>query len=464
MRQTRRRIGLGWVAAGAFWAVAGLAADAGAVDSWIGRTGNVLVGASQQGGVETTADGGYVVYGTNEVPGIPVSTYNVILSKFDAQGTPVWATRYLEGQAKGIDRTNDGGFVVLAAATAGGTWLARLDASGSVLQEAYLDVSFEQVRVSGNFCYLTANVRPTGSLAGTAIAKVDLDTFALAWGKLVSHNAFDLNVENLDAAPNGGLYVNGWITTTTSGLDSYVVQVNADGTLRAFRALGGNGTRADKMRAVAATSDGLVLAGDGDSWTNTTDRYDVWVAKLLVNQTTNVWSISWQKAFGKSPAYDWSNAVSILTDGSVLVGAATRSFSPDQTYDFWALRLKATTGAVLWQKRYWTPELDEFRQLTATPDGGVLLAGDHEPFGASTTGTLLVKTDANGVVLAKDAAGVTIPCPMETVTTVTATTTTASLRNEFANAVVVDFAPTLSAVDPAVAPEAFNLYYDKMSN
>jgi hypothetical protein len=56
----------------------------------------------------------------------------------------------------------------------------------------------------------------------------------------------------------------------------------------------------------------------------------------------------------EGPSTDWCDSISVLQDNSIVVGATTRSWSPNGEYDLWGIRIKDKKNGpvVKWQKRY----------------------------------------------------------------------------------------------------------------
>ena len=148
------------------------------------------------------------------------------------------------------------------------------------------------------------------------------------------------------------------------------------------------GRSEDITRTLVATADGgTTIAGETLSFG--AGGYDAWVVKL-----DSVGDVRWQKTYGGSSA-DSASSIIATADGGYVVAGNTESFGAGDD-DAWVLRLDAA-GNVLWQKVYGGRRYDITLSLVATADGGYAVAGYTESFGDSTD-VWLLKLDAGGNV------------------------------------------------------------------
>ena len=100
--------------------------------------------------------------------------------------------------------------------------------------------------------------------------------------------------------------------------------------------------------------------------------------------------IRWQRRFGGDGENRLNGAASTSDGGCILVGA-TNSFGASE-YDAWFLKL-ASNGAVEWQKAIGTPSWDHADSVIQTGDGGYLVAGGQE------SGLWVARLDPSGNVV-----------------------------------------------------------------
>jgi hypothetical protein len=110
--------------------------------------------------------------------------------------------------------------------------------------------------------------------------------------------------------------------------------------------------------------------------------------------------VVWQNTYG-GPGYDWANAVHRTADGGAVVVGLTDSWGAGD-WDFWMFRLDEK-GSILWQKTYGGQSDDWSQSVERTSDGGTIVAGGTKSLGVGMRDFWVIKTDAKGEV-----AG---PCP-----------------------------------------------------
>jgi len=104
----------------------------------------------------------------------------------------------------------------------------------------------------------------------------------------------------------------------------------------------------------------------------------------------------WTKTYG-GPDYDEGHSVCETSDGSYIVAGYTKSFGAGKE-DVWLIKTDPD-GDTLWTKTYGGPEWDQAFSVQQTSDGGYIVAGGTESFGAGEADVWLIKTDADGDTL-----------------------------------------------------------------
>lgn len=148
---------------------------------------------------------------------------------------------------------------------------------------------------------------------------------------------------------------------------------------------GGDG--AEEMEGVWPTSDGgFLVAGSTDSYGNGSG--DAWLVKLDAGG-----AVEWQKTYG-GPDDEYALDVRQTPDGGYVVAGWTNSFGAGQA-DFWVFRLDAA-GEIRWQKTYGGPGIEQAWSVEPTSDGGYIVAGGTTSFGAGGADYWVLKLDADG--------------------------------------------------------------------
>ncbi len=195
-------------------------------------------------------------------------------------------------------------------------------------------------------------------------------------------------------------------------MDYWLLKLDAAGEPQWQRCFGG--TQDEEPYAMTQASDGgFVLVGsarsaDGDV-TSSSGSSDFWVVK--VDYTGN---LEWERTYGGSDEDEAWDVIPASNGGYIVVGHA-RSTDGDviaqHTYgEFWILKLDEQ-GAMQWQRTYGGTLWDEAHAVTATTDGGYVVAGLTQSDDGDISGShgnyesWVIKIDVNGDLLWQKALG-----------------------------------------------------------
>jgi hypothetical protein len=150
------------------------------------------------------------------------------------------------------------------------------------------------------------------------------------------------------------------------------------------------GPNNDHASSVQQTSDGgYIVAGRTNSFG--AGNYDV----LLVKTDANG-NVQWAKTYGGTSA-DFAYSVQQTSDGGYILTGYTESFGAGGR-DIFLIKTDAD-GNIQWAKTYGGTHWDEARSVQQTSDGGYIVAGYTRSFGPVWNGEFfLIKTDADGNV------------------------------------------------------------------
>ena len=192
--------------------------------------------------------------------------------------------------------------------------------------------------------------------------------------------------QSIQQTADGGYIVAGY-TGSFGDLyaDFWILKLDIDGLIEWEKTYGGSGE--DWATSIQQTSDGgYIAAGVTDSFDG---FYDVWILKLDTNG-----EIEWQKIYkaGTMDNIDISYSIQQTTDGGYIVVID----GPIGGYDAWILKL-FSTGDIEWQKGYEKTSWGGFHSIQQTTDGGYIVAGYGSPSYDSYDARIL-KLDATGAV------------------------------------------------------------------
>jgi len=150
---------------------------------------------------------------------------------------------------------------------------------------------------------------------------------------------------------------------------------------------GGEGI--DHGHSIQQTRDGgFVVAGYTNSFG--AGDYDFWVLKL-----TSAGQLEWSSTLGGKNR-DEAREVRQTADGGYIVIGHTESFGAGNS-DIWLLKLNGW-GRIQWQKTYGGPRADYGHSVYPTVDGGFIVAGETSSFGSGGVDAWIFKLDSKGAI------------------------------------------------------------------
>ena len=205
------------------------------------------------------------------------------------------------------------------------------------------------------------------------------------WQKTYSGAGVDYAF-SIQQTSDGGYIIAGFTYSFGAGYsDFWVLKLDSSGNITWQKTYGG--TSYDYAESIQQTSDGGYIVA-GRTYSFGAGYVDIWVLKL--DSSGNV---SWQKTYGGS-GYDEAYSIKQTSDGGYVVAGYTDSFGAGSD-DIWVLKLDSS-GSVIWQKTYGGPSDDEARSIQQTSDGGYIVAGHTHSFGAGSYDFWVLKLDSSG--------------------------------------------------------------------
>jgi PGF-CTERM protein len=225
----------------------------------------------------------------------------------------------------------------------------------------------------------------------------------MRWDKTFGLQGDDI-VHSLAHTSDGGYILAGslsydigepWHSDASS--DARLVKTDANGNMQWQRTIGGiGGNGFDKAYSVIQTSDGgYILAGSSRFLMYDDFNINVNVNVRLVK--TDADGIEqWNRTFGGEDIKEVT-LFRQASDGGYIIAGRKESYGAGSD-DFWLLKTDAQ-GTEQWNRTFGGDSSDWLYSFQQTFDGGYILCGDTHSFGNGSSDFWLLKTDNNGIEL-----------------------------------------------------------------
>jgi uncharacterized delta-60 repeat protein len=389
--------------------------------------------------VRQTTDGGYVVAGGKA--SLSTGYEDIFLIKTDANGNRIWAKTYVGiywDYASSVQQTSDGGYIVAGVTGSfGAGWddifLIKTDANGNVSwAKTYGGTDYDRaysVQQTSDGGYIVAGYTDSFGAGGWDIFLIKTDASGnISWAKTYGGTYSDRAYSVQQTSDGGYIVAGGTRSFGAGGWDIFLIKTDANGNISWAKTYGG--TYDDYAYSVQQTSDGgYIVAGYTISFG--AGNSDVFLIKTDANG-----NIIWAKTYGGIYT-DSATSVQQTSDGGYIAAGYTESFGAGNG-DFFLIKTDAN-GNISWAKTYGGTYDDYAYSVQQTSDGGYIVAGWTNSFGAGYFDIFLIKTDANGNIGSCSIVQNVNP----TVNTVSPTVTTPSPS-------VSSVSPTVNSISPTV--------------
>jgi len=349
--------------------------------------------------VRQTADSGYVIVGHTLSFG--TESTDVYLVRTDASGAALWTRTY--GGADNdygwsVRQTADGGYVIAGITFSfgrpdGQVYLIRTDSAGEaewsrVYGGSGSDHGCDVASTSdGGFIVVGKFGRATG---GDDVFLVRVDSIGdTLWTRTYGGDSSECGWAVQPTADGGYVVAGNTNSFGAGGWDAYLLRTDAGGDTLWTRTYGGAGL--DGAYSVQPTADGGYVV-TGETQSSGAGNRDVYLIKTDANGDP-----LWTKTYGGID-HDDGSSVQLTADGGYIIAGSTESYGAGDV-DVYLVKTDAD-GDSLWTRTYGGLDWEIGKSVQPTTDGGYVVAGHTESFGAGLIDVYLIKTDSVGVAVA----------------------------------------------------------------
>jgi len=205
------------------------------------------------------------------------------------------------------------------------------------------------------------------------------------WSKTFGGSSLDVGSSATQTSDGGFIVVGGTQSYGPGSCGVYLIKTDASGDEKWNKTFGGSSW--DEGSSVKQTSDGgFIIVGYTHSYG--AGYYDIYLIK-----TDAAGEEQWSRTLG-GPGYDFGSQIEHTSDGGFIVIGTTRSYGAG-CYDIYLIKTDAA-GEEQWSRTFGGPSDDDGKSVWETSDGGFIIVGETQSYGAGLFDVWLIKTDSNG--------------------------------------------------------------------
>jgi len=353
-------------------------------------------GIEQGRSIIQTTEGIYIIAGYTE--SYDAGGGDVYLLKIDAEGDTIWTRTYGGSQrdySTSLSQTIDRGFIIAGYTQSFGAgesdfYLVKTDPYGDTLwtqtyggSQTDLGLSIVQTADGG---YIFSGETESFGAGGIDVFLVKTDAVGdTIWTRTYGGSGDDRGYSIAQTSDGGYIIAGETEPLGADDSDIYLVKTDSAGDTLWTHTYGGSDY--DRGRSVAQTSDGgYIIVGRTVSFG--AGYEDVYLVKTDADGDT-----LWTRTYG-GDLWDCGNTIANTTDGGYIIAGYTYSFGIGEV-NIYLIKIN-NDGDTLWTRTYGGDGCQIARSVSQTTDGGYIIVGYTDSFGAGEYDIYLIKTDSLG--------------------------------------------------------------------
>jgi len=335
--------------------------------------------------VQQTTDSGFIALGGVSSDSGPGSIW---LVKIDADGDTLWSRFYAGGVAANmVEQTADGGYVMTgtdsySSQNGGDVYILKTDAGGDTLWTRTFggpkDDEGWSIQQTSDHGYIITALTWSFGAGNQKIWVIKTDSMGdTLWTRLFGGDSTSCG-DWAQQTADGDYFVAGWTCLYSSCPQVYLIKTNSVGDTLWTRTIGSQGYFVEGFSGQQVKDGGYIIVGGCED--TTTGNIDGYLARTDANGDT-----LWTRTFG-GPSYDAGYSVRQTADGGYVICGQTYSFGAGGS-DFYLIKTDENGNLAIAESK-----------ASSTCAPALSLACSPNPFSASTRISLTSRVSGSGVL------------------------------------------------------------------
>jgi hypothetical protein len=190
---------------------------------------------------------------------------------------------------------------------------------------------------------------------------------------------------------DGGYIIAGYTYSSgAGGINAYLIKTDPLGDTLWTKIIGGTYAEFGTSIQQTVPDNGFIIVGYTESFSGG------WPGDIYLIKTDSLGDTLWTRAYGGS-GIESCFSVQQTKDGGFIITGLTESFGAG-LIDAYLIKTDST-GDTLWTRTFGGTSSEQGRSVQQTSDGGFIITGVTNSFGAGGLDVYLIKTDENGMVV-----------------------------------------------------------------